>query len=349
MKEIVIDGRFIGKAYKPYVIAELSANHNGSIDRALKTMEMAAQMGASAIKLQTYTADTLTIDCDSEDFLVTGGLWDGYQLYDLYKEAHTPFEWHEDLFKKGKDLNITVFSTPFDETAVDLLESLNAPAYKIASFEAIDLPLIKRVAKTGKPLIISTGMANLDEITDAVQTARENGCDELVLLHCISSYPSPIDQANLATIPDIAARFGCIAGLSDHSMGTVVSVAAVAFGACVIEKHVTLSRAEKGADSAFSLEPRELERLCSDTKSAWEAIGKAGYERKKAEESNLRFRRSVYFVKDIAAGEVVTEGHIRSIRPGFGLAPKYYDELLGKKVLIDVKRGTATKREQFSE
>ena len=349
MNEVIIDGQTIGIKHKPYVIAELSANHNGSIDKALKTMEMAARMGASAIKLQTYTADTMTIDCDNEDFIITGGLWDGYRLYDLYKKAHTPYEWHDELFKKGEELGITVFSTPFDETAVELLESLNAPAYKIASFEAIDLPLIKRVAETGKPVIISTGMANLEEITEAVKTARENGCNELVLLHCISSYPCPIEQANLATIADIATRFDCVVGLSDHTMGTVVSVASIAFGACVIEKHVTLSRDDKGPDSAFSLEPEELKTLCEDTEAAWKAIGAAGYERKQAEEANVCFRRSIYFVKDIAAGEVVTEAHIRRIRPGFGLAPKFYDGILGKKVLLDIQRGTATQREHFAE
>ncbi len=341
MTEITIDGKKIGPKHKPYVIAELSANHNGSIDKALETMEMAAAMGASAIKLQTYTADTMTIDCDKDDFLIKGGLWDGYKLYDLYQEAYTPYEWHEQLFAKGKELGITVFSTPFDESAVELLEELNAPAYKIASFEAIDLPLIQRVAQTGKPMIISTGMANLAEIEEAVKTARDNGCQELVLLHCISSYPSPIDQANLATIRDISDRFDCIAGLSDHTMGTVVSVSAVALGAAVIEKHVILSRQDKGPDSEFSLEPEELRTLCEDTESAWKAIGQAGYEKKAAEEANVAFRRSLYFVKDIKAGETIGEEHIRRIRPGFGLAPKHYDGVIGKKAKSDISRGTA--------
>ena len=347
MNEVVIDGTKIGPNNKPYIIAELSANHNGSIERALKTMEMAASMGADAIKIQTYTADTMTIDCDKPDFMIEGGLWDGYKLYNLYREAYTPYEWHKELFQKGKELGITVFSTPFDETAVELLEGLGAPAYKIASFEAIDLPLIKRVAQTGKPMIISTGMASLEEITEAVFTARNNGCTDLILLHCISSYPSPVNQANLATIQDISIRFECIAGLSDHSMGTVVSVSAIALGASVIEKHVTLSRDDKGPDSEFSLEPSELKTLCIDTAAAWEAIGQAGYGYKQAEKANLRFRRSIYFIDDIKSGEVVTDKHIKRIRPGFGLAPKHFEQLIGKTVVSDIQRGTAARWEHF--
>ena len=349
MKEIMIDGRKIGRGYKPYIIAELSANHNGSIDRALETIEMAARCGADAIKLQTYTADTMTIDCDKEDFQIHGGLWDGYKLYDLYLWAHTPFEWHEAMFAKAKELGISVFSTPFDESAVDLLEALDAPAYKIASFEAIDLPLIRRVAKTGKPMLISTGMANLGEIEEAVVTARDNGCRELVLLHCISGYPSPVEQANLATIADIEKRFDCVVGLSDHTLGTAVSVASISLGASLIEKHVTLSRSDKGPDSEFSLEPEELRTLCTDTEVAWQAIGVAGYERKPVEQASMKFRRSIYFVKDMKAGEVITDVHIRRIRPGMGLAPKYYDGLLGKKVNKDVCRGTATSWDLIDE
>lgn len=349
MKEIIIDGRKIGREHKPYIIAELSANHNGSIDRALETIEMAARSGADAIKLQTYTADTMTINCEREDFKVRGGLWDGYKLYDLYQWAHTPFEWHEAMFAKARELDITVFSTPFDETAVELLEALDAPAYKIASFEVTDIPLIKRVAATGKPIIISTGMANVDEITDAVTAACEGGCQELVLLHCISGYPSPVDQANLATIADIEKRFDCVVGLSDHTLGTAVSVASIPLGACVIEKHVTLSRSDKGPDSEFSLEPDELRSLCMDTEAAWQAIGTVGYERKPVEESSMKFRRSIYFVKDMCAGEVITEHSIRRIRPGFGLAPKHFDELLGKRVSKDVVRGSATSWELLDD
>ena len=335
-----IDGRNIGPKFPPYVIAEMSANHNGKLERALEIIEMAKSCGADAIKIQTYTADTMTIDCDKEDFQIHGGLWDGYNLYRLYEWAQTPYEWHKPMFDHARKIGITLFSTPFDETAVDLLKDLNAPAYKIASFEAIDLPLIEYVARTGKPMIISTGMANLEEITEAVETARQAGCSDLVLLHCISSYPAPVEQSNLLTIPDLAERFDAISGLSDHTLGTTVSVASVALGACVIEKHVTLSREEKGPDSEFSLEPHELETLCRDTKDAWLALGKAGYERKAAEEGNVMFRRSLYIVHDLNDGDLLTQDNLRSIRPGFGLAPKCIDALLGKRVSRDVKRGT---------
>ncbi|MEQ5726523.1 pseudaminic acid synthase [Providencia rettgeri] len=342
MKEIYIDGRAIGPNHKPYIIAELSANHNGSIDRALETIVMAKNAGADAIKLQTYTPDTMTLNCNAPDFQIEGGLWDGYNLYDLYKWAHTPYDWHKAMFAKAREIGITVFSTPFDESAVDLLEELNAPAYKIASFELTDLPLIKRVAQTGKPMIMSTGMANYEEIDEAVKTARENGCNELVVLHCISGYPAPVEQANLATIPDIQSKFNCIVGLSDHTLGTAVSVASVVLGASLIEKHVTLSREDKGPDSAFSLEPHELKVLCEDTKSAWEAIGKASYECKPAEVANTKYRRSIYFVNSLKAGDTITESDIRRVRPGFGLPPKHFEELIGKQVKIDVEFGTAT-------
>lgn len=341
ISSIKIDGREVGHNYPPYIIAELSANHNGNLNKALNTIEMAKKMGADAIKLQTYTADTLTIDCDKEDFQINEGLWEGYNLYRLYELAHTPFEWHKALFDHARKIGITCFSTPFDETAVDLLEDLNTPAYKIASFEAIDLPLIKYVAQTGKPMIISTGMANLEEITEAVETARDNGCDDIILLHCISSYPAPMEQSNLLTIPEITKRFNVITGLSDHTLGTVVSVASIALGASIIEKHVTLNRNDKGPDSDFSLEPHELKQLCKDTKDAWSALGTAGFERKPAEEQNMRFRRSLYIVKDIKSGDILTQENVRRIRPGFGLAPKYYDEILGKKVNRDLERGTA--------
>ena len=344
-KEIVIVGRKIGSKFPPYVIAEVSANHNGSIDRALQTIEMAKVQGADAVKIQTYTADTMTIESKAEDFQIHGGLWDGYSLYQLYQEAHTPYEWHKSLFDHARKIDITLFSTPFDETAVDLLEDLNTPAYKIASFEAIDLPLIKYVAQTGKPMIISTGMANLEEISEAVTTARENGCSELVLLHCISSYPAPVEQSNLKTIPDLTERFGVVAGLSDHTMGTTVAVASVALGACVIEKHVTLSRDEKGPDSEFSLEPQELSSLCVDAKKAWSALGQAGYERKPAEKPNLVFRRSIYVVKNIKAGEKFTKENIRRIRPGFGLPPKHYEQLIGKVARDTLSQGTALRWE----
>lgn len=337
-----INNRQIGLGHRPYIIAELSANHNGSLDRALETIDVAQRCGADAIKLQTYTADTITIDCDLPDFKVKGGLWDGYKFYDLYKWAHTPYEWHQAMFEHARMKGITVFSTPFDETAVDLLENLNTPAYKIASFEVVDLPLIKYAASTGKPMIMSTGMATEAEIEEAVITARDAGCGGLALLHCISSYPAPIDQANLRQIPEIAKRFGVVTGLSDHTLGTAASVAAIAMGACLIEKHFTISRNDKGPDSEFSLEPEDLRRLCCDTADAWLALGKPGFERYKAEEGSKVFRRSIYFIKDLPAGHIVGVDDIRRIRPGMGLAPRYFDELVGRRLKIDVIRGMAT-------
>jgi N-acetylneuraminate synthase len=305
--DININGRKIGPNHPPYIIAELSANHNGNIVRAFETIKAARDSGADAVKIQTYTADTMTIDCDTEEFMIRGGLWDGYKLYDLYKWAETPFEWHKAIFDYAASIGITLFSTPFDESAVDLLESLNTPAYKIASFEATDLPLIQYVASKGKPMIISTGMCSKQEIEEAVSAAREGGCKELVLLHCISSYPAPMDQANLKQMSNLAGCFKSMPGLSDHTMGTTASVAAVALGACLIEKHFTLSRQDKGPDSEFSLEPEELKRLCQDTHDAWLAIGKAGYERQQAEDASKCFRRSLYFVKDLKSGQVINE------------------------------------------
>lgn len=342
-----IENRQINRKQPPYIIAEMSANHNGSLERAFETIATAKRCGADAVKLQTYEADTITIDCDKPDFMIKGGLWNGYKLHDLYKWAETPFEWHGPLFAHARKLGITIFSTPFDETAVDLLESLNTPAYKIASFEIVDLPLIRYVASTGKPMIMSTGMASEQEIEEAVCTAREAGCRDLLLLHCISSYPAPMDQANLRQIPELARRFNVITGLSDHTMGTAASVAAVALGACLIEKHFTLSRVEKGPDSAFSLEPQELERVCVDTKDAWLALGDGGYTRQKAEEASKVFRRSVYFVKDLPAGHVVGPDDIRRIRPGMGLPPKYFDQLLGRKLRWSTRKGCPVTLDYF--
>jgi len=335
-----INNRIISNQHSPYIIAELSANHNGDIQRAFESIKAAKECGADAVKIQTYTADTMTIDCDADDFKITGGLWNGYNLYELYKEAQTPYEWHKPLFDYAKEIGITIFSTPFDETAVDLLEDLNAPAYKIASFEMTDLPLVKYVAQTKKPMIISTGLANLEEIAEVVETAKENGCQDLVLLHCISSYPAPIEQSNLKTIPDLAQRFGVLSGLSDHTMGTTVAVASAALGASVIEKHFTLSREDKGPDSEFSLEPHELEQLCRDTKIAYKSLGVAGYQLKDAEKSGLKFRRSLYIVKDIKKGEKFTERNVRSIRPGLGLKPKHLDKVIKSKAVCNIKRGT---------
>jgi N-acetylneuraminate synthase len=348
LESFPIAGVKIGKGMPPYIIAELSANHNGDLQRALDTIDAAKKSGADAIKLQTYTADTMTIDCDRDDFKIKGGLWDGYSLYDLYQEAHTPYEWHKAMFDHAKSLGMTVFSTPFDETAVDLLEELEVPAYKVASFELTDLPLIKTIAATGKPMIMSTGMATEEEIAEAVETAHSSGCRQLILLHCISSYPAPMDQANILQMTTLAERFGVTTGLSDHTLGTVASVAAVSLGASVIEKHFTLSREDKGPDSAFSIEPHELEQLCSDAKNAHLALGQQGIVRQKAEDANKAFRRSLYFVKDVQKGEVITEQHIRRIRPGYGLAPKYYDELMGRTLKTDVRRGDAVRWEHFS-
>ena len=340
MSCISIDGRKIGKEFPPYIIAELSANHNGDINRAFKIMEEAKAAGADAIKLQTYRADTITLNCDNEDFQIHGGLWDGQTLFNLYKNAQMPWEWHKPLFKKAEELGITIFSSPFDFTAVDLLEELGAPAYKIASFEAIDLPLIKYVAKTGKPMIISTGMADEQEIWEAVKTAREGGCKELVVLHCVSGYPAPAEDYNLATIPDMATRFGVITGLSDHTIDNTTAIASVVLGSSVIEKHVTLDRNGGGPDDSFSLEPDELKALCRDTKIAWKALGVVNYEPKESEKGNIKFRRSLYVIKDVTKGDVFSSDNVKSIRPGYGLAPKYFDRISGKKALCDITAGT---------
>ena len=338
-KKISINGRLIGEGQAPYIVAEVSANHNGSLDRAKEILFSAKSCGADAIKLQTYTADTITIKSDHDDFLIKGGLWDGKTLYDLYKWAETPFEWHKPLFDYARSIDLTCFSTPFDESAVDLLEDLNAPAYKIASFEAVDIPLIKYVASTKKPMIISTGMANLEEISEAVEAAKSSGCQDLILLHCISSYPAPANQSNLRTIQDLSKKFDVITGLSDHTLGTTVSIASVALGASFIEKHFTLSRNDEGPDSSFSIEPDELSELCRNAKTAWDALGVAGYQKKSSEEGNIQYRRSLYFVNPLQAGEVIKSMDIRSIRPGHGLAPKYMDSLIGREVTSDVSFG----------
>tara|TARA_B110000211_G_scaffold184861_1_gene209657 strand:- start:9234 stop:10283 length:1050 start_codon:yes stop_codon:yes gene_type:complete len=344
---ITIDGRNIGPEYPPYIIAELSANHNGDINRAYKIMEAAKEAGADAIKLQTYTHDTITMDCDTEDFQIKGGLWDGQTLYELYKGAHMPWDWHKPLFAKAKELGITIFSSPFDFTAVNLLETLGAPAYKIASFELVDLPLIAKVAKTGKPMIMSTGMANETEIKEAVDTARENGCVELLVLHCVSGYPAPADQYNLLTIADISKKFDVLSGLSDHTIDNATAVASVVLGACLIEKHVTLDRNGGGADDSFSLEPIELAQLCKDAKTAWASLGKVNYERTEAEKGNVKFRRSLYVVKDVTEGEVLSHDNVKSIRPGFGMAPKCLGEVIGKKAVKNIKQGSPLTPELF--
>lgn len=342
---ITIDGQKIGPDFPPYIIAELSANHNGDINRAFSIMEEAKRAGANAIKLQSYTHDTITIDHDSEDFKINGGLWDGQTLYELYKGAHLPWEWHKPLFEKAKELDITIFSSPFDFSAVDMLEELNAPAYKIASFEIVDLPLIARVAKTNKPMIISTGMANENEIAEAIQTARDNGCNDIIVLQCVSGYPAPAEQYNLRTIPDIAKRFGVLSGLSDYTIDNATAVASVALGACLIEKHVTLDRNGGGADDSFSLEPLELAQLCKDSKTAWSSLGAVSYNKTEAEQGNVKFRRSLYAVKDVKKGELFTAENVKSIRPGFGLAPKHYESVIGKVCTQDISFGTPLKSE----
>jgi pseudaminic acid synthase len=336
-----IKDRVIDSTSPPYIIAELSANHNGSLDRAKLSIKIAKECGVDAVKIQTYNADTMTIDCDKNDFIVKGGLWNGYKLYNLYEEAHTPFEWHIELYRYAKEIGITLFSTPFDESAVDLLETLNTPAYKIASFELTDLPLISHVAKKGKPMLMSTGMATENEISEALETARSGGCNSLLLFHCISSYPAPIEQANLKQILNLKKTFDVAIGLSDHTIGNTTAIASIALGACAIEKHFTISRQDKGPDSEFSVEPSELKELVQDTKNAWIALGNEGFNRPKAELVSKIFRRSIYFVSDIKSGEKIKETDIRRIRPGFGLPPKYFDKLIGKTLIKDVKRGDA--------
>jgi pseudaminic acid synthase len=340
MQEIKIAGRPIGCAYSPYVIAELSANHNGKLETALRIIEEAKKAGADAVKLQTYKPDTITLNCDNEDFKIKGGLWDGRTLYELYEEAHMPWDWHKPLFARARELGITIFSSPFDYTAIDLLEDLNAPAYKIASFEAVDLSLIKYAASTGKPMIISTGMADAEEIAEAIEAAHEGGCKELAVLHCVSGYPAPAEDYNLRTIPDMIERFGLVTGLSDHTLDNTTAVASVALGASIIEKHFTLDRNGGGPDDSFSLEPEDLAALCRNTKIAWQARGNVDYGRKASERGNAQFRRSLYVVADIAAGELLTIENIGSIRPGFGLPPKMLGSIIGKRARTNLSRGT---------
>ena len=347
--QIRIDRRVISAEHPPFIIAEISANHNGSIENAFKIIDAAKKSGADAVKLQTYRPDTITLRCDSEDFFIHGGLWDGRTLYDLYEEAHMPWEWHAPLFAHARKLGITIFSSPFDNTAVDLLEELNAPAYKIASFEAVDLPLIKYVASTGKPMILSTGMADAQEIQEAIEAAREGGCKELAILHCVSGYPTPVEDFNLRTIPDIVQRFGLVTGLSDHMLDNTAAITSVAMGACIIEKHFTLSRAGGGPDDSFSLEPAELAALCKDSKTAWAALGKVDYGRKSSEDGNVKFRRSLYFIRAASAGEVLDVDMVRSVRPGFGLAPKYLEKILGRRLRVNIANGDAVTWDHFED
>ena len=336
-KKININGVNIGINYPPYIIAEMSANHNGKIENAFKIIEMAKRSGANAVKIQTYRPDTITIKSDKNDFKINDGLWKGRTLYDLYDWAHTPWEWHERLFEFAKKIGITIFSSPFDKTAVDLLEELNVPAYKIASFEIVDLPLIKYVASKNKPIIISTGMANKTEIQDAVNICLESGLEKIALLHCVSGYPAPPSDYNLKTISDMIKRFNLVTGISDHTLTNITSIASISLGVSLIEKHFTLDRNNGGPDDSFSLEPNELNELCESSYTAWSSLGKIDYNRKSSEKTNLKFRRSLYFVENIYKGEKITEKNVRSIRPGYGLSPKFYESIIGKTVNILVE------------
>lgn len=346
---IDINGRIISDKHPPFIIAEMSANHNGRIEQAFKIIDLAVEAGADAIKMQTYRPDTITLNSDRPEFFIEDGLWQGRTLYELYEEAHTPWEWHKPLFDFARNRGITIFSSPFDKTAIDLLEDLNSPAYKIASFEAVDLGLIGYAASTGKPLIISMGMADADEIEEAITAAHDGGCKEVAILHCVSGYPAPPQDYNLHVIPDMIERFGLVTGLSDHTMDNATAIASVALGASIIEKHFTLDRNGGGPDDSFSLEPAELSALCRDARTAWLALGEVDYGRKSSECGNVKFRRSLYFVKDIRKGETITEDHIRSIRPGYGLPPKFLTELIGKTVNVDIYKATPVTQNILSQ
>ena len=334
-----INNRAIGREYAPYIIAELSANHGGSIESAKLAITVAKESGASAVKIQTYTPDTMTIASEKPDFKINDGLWKGYTLYDLYKEAYTPFEWHKELFDFAKDKDITLFSSPFDETAVDLLQDLGAPAYKIASFELVDLPLIKRAAECAKPLLMSTGMASLDEVREALNVALKYGCGDVLLFHCISSYPAPIADSNLKNIEFLRSEFGIEVGLSDHTMTNLASTISIGLGATAIEKHFKPSDETIGPDSSFSITPYQLSLLVNDCNNAWRTIGKAGFHRSLAEEGSRKHRRSIYFMCNLKKGDTISSKDIRAIRPGFGLPPKFFDSLIGRTVCCDVERG----------
>lgn len=345
--EITISGRKIGTGHPPFVIAEMSGNHNQSLERALEIVDAVAKAGAHALKIQTYTPDTMTLDLDEREFHISdpNSLWAGKSLYKLYGEAYTPWEWHKPIFQRARELGIIVFSTPFDDSSVDLLESLEVPCYKIASFENTDLPLIRRIAATGKPIIISTGMASIAELDDAVSAARENGCEDLILLKCTSTYPATAENTNILTIPHMRELFGCEVGLSDHTMGIGAAVTAVAHGATVIEKHFTLRRVDGGVDSAFSMEPVEMKALVDETERGWQSLGKVAYGPTETEKKSIVFRRSLYVVKDLKKGDALTHQNVRAIRPGLGLPTKYLELMIGRSVRQDVKKGTALKWE----
>lgn len=344
-----INDRKISDTQPPYIIAELSANHNGSLKRAKQSIKSAKDNGADAVKIQTYTPDTMTIDSDKKDFLIKGGLWDGYKLYDLYHEAYTPFEWHNELFNYSSDIGITIFSSAFDESAVDLLEELGTPAYKIASFELCDTPLIRYIASKKKPILMSTGMASPEEVDEAIKTSRELGCEQLLLFHCISSYPAPLEEANLSNIPYLKERYGVEVGLSDHTIGDIASIVAISLGAVAIEKHYTISRKQHGPDSSFSIEPSELKELIYSTKKAWLSLGQSGLIRAESEMDNRRFRRSLYFIKNKKKGEKVKSTDIRRIRPGYGLSPSNFENIIGRRLNVDVERGDSVQWDLFTD
>ena len=339
--ELNIQNRLIGAMQEPFIIAELSANHGGDIELAKKTIQSAKNSGADAIKLQTYTPDTMTIDCQNPDFLIDEGLWKGRNLYDLYKQASTPYEWHSELFSFSQDIGIICFSTPFDETAIDLLEDLNTPAYKVASFELTDHVLLKNIAKTEKPVIMSSGMATLEEISDAYEILIGGGTKEIAILHCVSGYPTEVKYANLNTISDLKKNFDCVIGLSDHTISNSAAIASISLGACLVEKHFILDRNIGGPDSDFSIEPDQFKELKKGTTEAWESLGSVNYELKGEEENMVKFRRSIYAVKDITKGELFNSSNIRRIRPGNGIEPKYFESIVGKKALKDIEFGTA--------
>ncbi len=343
-----INSREISRDHSPYIIAEMSANHNGSILRAKETILAARNAGVDAVKIQTYTPDTMTIDVNKPDFLIDDGLWKGRSLYDLYREAYTPFEWHKELFDYARKIGVTLFSSPFDESAVDLLDSLNAPAYKVASFEVVDLPLIKYIARKKKPILMSTGMASYDEIGEALEAAKSVGNGNILLFHCISSYPTPLSEANLNMIPILQREFNIQVGLSDHTIGNLASILATSIGATAIEKHFTVNRSDGGVDSSFSLEPTEMEALVKETKEAFHALGSKSFSRSSVEDGNKIFRRSLYFVKDVDEGEVITNECVRRIRPGFGLEAKYFDQVIGSKCLVSAKRGDRVTMQHFA-
>ncbi|WP_018931386.1 pseudaminic acid synthase [Gracilibacillus lacisalsi] len=342
MKEVTIHNRKIGTDYEPFVIAEMSGNHNQSLERALEIVEAAAKAGADALKIQTYTADTMTLEVEKGDFVISdpNSPWANKSLYNLYQEAYTPWEWHQSIFDRCQELGMIAFSSPFDETAVDFLENLHVPCYKIASFECTDIPLIRKVARTKKPMIISTGMCTVAEIEETVQAAKEEGCNEIILLKCTSTYPATPENSHIKTIPHMKELFQCPIGLSDHTLGSGVAVASVALGASVIEKHFTLSRQDGGVDAPFSLEPEEFHLLVQETKRAWQAMGKVQYGPTKAEDQSKKYRRSIYVTENVKKGESLTRDNIRVIRPGFGLAPKYYEMCLGKTVNQPIEKGT---------